>query len=157
MQQVTTTLRQVATFNGTSARGPWLKTVFTDDQGLEFATFKGEIASQASQLLNVPVVVSYTEKQNGQYTNRTLEAIQAVGGAAPAPAAQPAPGIVTQYTPSAASAPESDRQLRIMRQSALERAIMSFVADGEPILTNLPGLYTLAEEFIDFFENGNQS
>lgn len=154
MQQVTTTLRQVATFSGTSARGPWLKTVFTDEQGVEYATFKGEVASVANQLLNVPVVVSFTEKQNGQYTNRTLEAVTPTAGATPSPS--PAQAAAPAYTPSPAVTTEPDRQLRIMRQSALERAIMSFVADGEPILTNLTGLYQLAGEFIDFFENGYQ-
>lgn len=54
--------------------------------GYEFATFNAQLARKAHGLVGQPARITYTEKQNGQYTNRYLEAIDAAPGGGGLPA-----------------------------------------------------------------------
>ncbi len=146
MPEVTTTLTQVKPFSGVSAKGPWTKTVFTDQNGTEFATFKGDVASVAQGFINVPATISYMEEQKGQYTNRTLLAIVAASNGS-VPHAEVA-------TPQAAATSQEVRELRIMRQSGLDRALTAFAIAGQDPIQSLEELYQLSDQFIDYFVNG---
>ncbi len=139
MPEVTTTLTQVKSFSGVSAKGHWTKTVFTDANGTEFATFKGDVASVAQGFLNVPATISYTEEQKGQYTNLTLLAIVAHPEAA---------------TPTTTALSQEAREFRIMRQSGLDRALTAFGIAGQDPIQSLEELYQLSDQFIDYFVNG---
>lgn len=143
----TTVLESVQTFSGTNQRGPWVKTVFTAQGGREYSTFKGDVASKANGFLGQPVNVTYSEKQNGQYTNYTLEDVASTNGSAPqqqAPA--PAPEEGAQHSPG--------KEMKIHRQSALDRAITCFGIAGIDPLQNLDELYELSDQFIEYFNNG---
>lgn len=150
-QKVSTILTGIETFEGTSARGPWTKTVFKAADGSEYQTFEGAVASKASSLLNQPVEVTFTPKQRGQYTNLQLDDVAIVVGAANGAPGTPPPAHPPVATAAAPQPSADSRQYQIMRQSALERAIMSFAADGVEILGSLPELYELADQFVVYF------
>ncbi len=150
MPEVTTTLREVKVFTGTSAKGPWVKTVFVDDGGTEYATFKGEVASVVQGFLNTPAKIEYDEKQNGQYTNRTLLAITPGNGAAPTPVA----ATPTAVTPTQTSESNDERQLRIMRQSGFKCAILAFQAAGIDPIQSFDEVCEFTDNAVDYFMNG---
>lgn len=140
--------------SGTGAKGPWTLSIFKASDGREYTTLDGALASKASALVGQPVRLSYTLRQNGKYTNYNLADVQPVEGVE---------GHVVQSVSAAqnGTSPDEERQLRIMRQSALERALRAFeiaVSQGAPLdpVANTSELYELADEFIDYFTNGNQ-
>lgn len=142
--------------SGTGAKGPWTLSIFRASDGREYTTLDGALASKASALVGQPVRLSYTLRQNGKYTNYNLADVQPVEGVEG--------HVVQDKTPTGPLSGinhEDERQLRIMRQSALERALRAFeiaVSQGAPLdpVANTSELYELADEFIDYFTNGNQ-
>jgi hypothetical protein len=59
MAKAVTTLTDVKTRSGTSARGPWTLSIFSADDGREYSTLEGSLASKANSLLNTPVELEY--------------------------------------------------------------------------------------------------
>jgi hypothetical protein len=145
----TTLVRAFDPVDGTSAKGPWTRCDFKDENDLKFSTFKGDVASVATSLIGQPVEVEFESKQNGEYTNRTLlkvSAVEVAAGSASTP---------TEVTPST-NTYEDDRQLRIMRQSALDRALTAYgIAQLDPI-ESIDEVYKLSDEFIHYFVNGRE-
>lgn len=141
-----TTLTKVGAFPGNGTYGPYVRSVFKDADGVEWTTFKGELASQADALVGQTVEMEGNVEQNGQYTNRTLLKVSAVANGNLAPK-------VDDFTYTVAPV-ESERQLRIMRQSALDRALTAFGIIGQDPIAALEELFELSDQFIDYFVNG---
>lgn len=101
MNQIQTTLvgyepRQVEGRNGTFTIHK-----FKSNDGTVFDTKKLEVSNAAHALMNQPVILTYTETQNGQWTNRTLEGVQtAFGGTTAAPSAAPSPQPQVSVAPT---------------------------------------------------------
>lgn len=147
MPFTTTTLVSHEQKSGSNAKGPWTVNKFKAQDGRQYDTFDKDLAARALERLNVPSVLEYEEVQKGQYTNYTLT------GVAPADSdAAAAPSAPQTAAPAAGG--EDDRQLRIMRQSALERAILTFNTAGQDPLTHQAELLELADQYIDYFVNG---
>lgn len=150
--------------SGQGAKGPWSKSIFTDQQGREFGVWTNNaegaaIASQLLPLLNQSVTVEFETSQRGKFTNYDIKSVTPANGSAPAaaaPQAAPAP-VVQQAPPPQGYESDDDRQLRIMRQSALERAIMSFGSDQVEILTNLDALFELSDQYVVYFTQGREA
>ena len=147
MPSTVTTLTEVRTKSGSSARGPWTMTIFKAADGREYTTFKGDLASKANALLNQTVELEYSERQNGQYTNYDLEGVEAAAVGAVVP--QVYTEAVTQ--PAVSSPPiKNNDQFRtkeqIMRTDALNAALTMFGIIG---LDPLSGV----DEFQGWFES----
>lgn len=56
--------------------------VLVDDSGREFTTFKEPIARQALAAEGRRAKITYHERQNGQFTNVYLDAVEPLGGGA---------------------------------------------------------------------------
>jgi len=171
LPEIRTTLVSHEPKSGTGQRGPWTLHVFKDSSGASFQTFEAPIGNRVYGLLNQPVVLTYTEKpaKDPQYPpNKVIGDVRpdtsAGGSVAPvapkgAPAAPPTePQQNAGPSPTTLPAPVGggdDRELRIMRQSALERAIryqaVHPVRNQDPLPEDL---YGLAEEFIHYFQTG---
>lgn len=158
LKVITTLTRAFDPQSGVGANGqPWTRSDFEAANGMKFSTFKGDIASVAAALLNQTAEIEYTEKQNGQYTNRTLLGITPRPEFGGAQVTHSAPATALHSPPSTHTASSSispDRELRIMRQSALDRALTAFGIEGLNPIQDSDALFQLADEFIDYFNNG---
>lgn len=154
---VTTIARAFDPASGTGPSGkPWTRTDFELGTGVKVQTFKGEVASVARALVGQPVEVEYEETQNGQYTNRTLLSVSAIanGDHATPATANPSPDSSNNHTLSTQTVAEPERQLRIMRQSALDRALTAFGIAGQDPIEHQSELFDLARVYVDFFTTG---
>lgn len=158
-QVVTTTVQSIKTFEGTSQQTgkPWTKYVAVTPDG-EFATFRDAIGEQLPALQGKTATFVYKTEQRGQYTNNVLEGIAGTGDDEAVNH-----GNVTPITPAQPKTPEGGttassyldkREERILRQSALSRAIAAFDAAGLNPVTEGAALLDLAEEYKAYFENG---
>lgn len=132
--------------SGTNKKGIWTLNKFTAADDRQYDTFDKEIASKALGLLGQAVEVSYEERQNGDFTNYTLTDVGLHGNGAQAAAP------VTVSRPAV-----DDRQTMIMRQSGLERAILSFAASNIDPVENQAELLELSDQYIDYFIGGRES
>ena len=134
MATKTTTLSKVGAFDGVNKNGkPYVRSVFKDAEGVEWTTFKGEIASQAEALLGQPVELEVEETQNGQYVNRNLVSVKAhQNGNTPATVATPDVAQVTQaeYVPPAVTTGPSAKDRQIAKAVALKLSQEAFVSQG---------------------------
>lgn len=131
------------------------KNTFLSADDRRFTVWDAGIASQLLPYVGSgqPVTLTYETEVNGQYTNLIVRSAQTNG----------APPAVTQQ----AAAPQADsgyqrakspeENLRIMRQSALERAILTFGASGASPLDDIDALLELSDQFIDYFNGGRQA
>jgi hypothetical protein len=140
---------------GNSQHGTWVLNLFKDAAGVTYQIFtdpKTGIANKTAHLLNQPAILEYRDKpaKDPQYPpNKEIVDIQPDTSA---PAVSEAP-VASQAPPTRAAFALSsgdDRQIQIMRQSALERAIRWFGVAGE----GWPGLYVQSEEFLHYFQTG---
>ncbi len=107
--------------------GKFTMTMFQTQSGREYATSKGEIASQAVLLMNQPVEIEHEVVQKGDYTNYYLQGIKTANGAAPVPQADPGP------IPANATFPQGDRDAAIAKAVALKAATETIKSLGEPV------------------------
>lgn len=150
MPQIQTVLQSHSSNSGSNSRGGWTLHVFKAVNGDEFKTFDAGIGNKAFGLMNQPVTVEYGEKpaKDPKYgPDKILQGITATEGA-PAVQAPPVAVAPTQTAPTT-----DDRQIQIMRQSALERAIRYYDAQPKDGFTT-DDIYALADEFVDYFVNG---
>ncbi len=106
--------------------GPSTLTTFQTASGREYATFKGEIASQANLLIGVPnSVIEYDEVKKGDYTNYYLTGAKAGDG-------QTANTTPATPIPANATFPVGDREAAIARAVALKAAVDTLPSLGEP-------------------------
>ena len=142
MSEQVVTISKVFKEHGVSKKdgSPWTRYDVKDAGGNKYQTFNAELGAQADAATGQSVTVSYHEETRGQYTNYVLDAIK-TGGA------------VNTETANDAPSPESERQLRIMRQSGLERAILASKALGIDV-SSVDDLYEISDQFVDYFVNG---
>jgi hypothetical protein len=160
LPQVKTTLIGYQAKNGTGARGPWTLHLYTDAAGQSYRTFEAPISNRVYGLLNQPVVLTYEEKpaRDPQYPpNRVIQDVQqdlSFPAAPVAPvAAQAAPALPPTTPPAPVGGGADDRQVQIMRQSALERAIRWIDVLGVAAYEG-DDPYALTEEFLHYFQTG---
>lgn len=164
MSQIQTTLTAHFAQSGTNARGAWTRHDFTSVSGEKYQTFDAAVANRvygfsfgdANQPNNKPIVITYDEKpaKDPQYPpNKVITGIEA----ATVPEA-PSVAPVASQTPPTVGVPvgsggPDERQIQIMRQSALERAIR-FVNGDPGAEGGTFEIYNLAEEFLNYFVTG---
>ena len=134
--QAVVTLTGYKFFEGTNAKGPWKKNVFTSSEGKEFYTFQAPLATQAHAFVTSgqPVAVEYEEElRDGKYTNYKLTAVSVAPDSYGVP--QPTTISSAQYPLSPATLTQESKEERIARAVALKAAIEIFTAIGQdPIL-----------------------
>lgn len=141
MAEQVVTITGVFTQQGNNARGPWTRYDVKDAGGNKYQTFDAELGAKAQAVQGQSVTLTFHEEARGQYTNNVLDGIKtSVNGA-------------TNAAPSVPSESQDDRQLRIMRQAGLERAILAASAIGIE-LSSVDDLYAISDQFVDYFVNG---
>jgi hypothetical protein len=149
MKLTTTLTKAFEPAHGNGANGPWTRSDFQSEGGLKFSTFKGEVASVATALIGQLVEIEYDEKQNGEYTNRTLKAVKvaAEGATANEPKQQ-------QPASSGGSKGEFRTPAQIIRTSALVSAVQSFEAAQLDPVAQLADVLEQAVVFEKFITEG---
>ena len=154
MQQVVTLTGVEVKSKGSNKRGPWALRIFDSAGGTKFQTFDVADGEALEAKIGTPVELTYEVEENGNFTNNVIKSFKE--GAA-----------VPDYYGAGQSAPQgavntNDRELRIMRQSALDRAINT-VGHGiveiegvkvTPDKINPYDLFRLADTYILYFEAG---
>lgn len=135
--QTTTTLKFKDSKSGTSARGPWKLNIFEGGDGRDYTTLKGDVASKVMANDGALFTVEFSERQNGKFTNYSLDD------------AEVAPeGAKPQAAPSAnggGKGGEFRSPAQIIRTSALESAVQSFyAAQLDPVADKVGVLETAA-------------
>lgn len=145
--QTQTILKTQESKTGTGKTGkPWTLRVFQAANGNSYQTFEASIANKAYELLGEPATIEFEEQERNGYVNYVLLGVEPAAGAVESrtqPENRVSPDVVH----------EDDRQIRIMRQSALDRAI-SATAAGIAEASSEDDLYRIADRFIDYFVNG---
>lgn len=158
MPSINVTLTSYDKREGNGNRGPWVLHLFKDSAGGSYQTFEAPISNKAYGLLDKPVVLTYEEKpaRDPQYPpNKVIKGIEpdlSAPAVSEAPVASQTPPTVASSALIPVSSGADDRQIQIMRQSALERAIRASI--GEIDLTYKKSTYDLAEEFLHYFQTG---
>ncbi len=161
MPSVNVTLTSYDKREGQGQRGPWTLHLFKDSAGQSYQTFEAPISNRAYGLLNQPVVLEYKDKpsKNPEYPpNKEIVDIQPDTSVVrtddpglPPTTTSEAPTTTGRAAFAANSG--DDRQIQIMRQSALERAIRALSAqiDG---FDEQYSVYELSEQFLHYFQTG---
>lgn len=159
--------RQATARTGPNAGGQFTVHEFFTADDLKFDTTKAEIANVAYALLNQPVTVTYEETQNGQYTNRKLQAVQAAGadGAPMAPGVLPNAAAAAPSAPTSAPAPQQSSGTRmpdspetagrIARSVGLEQALKA-VELGICQVSTVDELFNVAAGFAVYVFKGSR-
>ncbi len=156
MPSVNVTLTSYDKKEGQGQRGPWTLHLFKDSAGQSYQTFEAPISNRAYGLLNKPVVLEYKDKpaKNPEYPpNKEIVDIQLDVAALEAIEDEhynPPTNALTSGAPLVNSG--DDRQIQIMRQSALERAIRFYGYSGQAY--GEVQIYELSEEFLHYFQTG---
>lgn len=140
-------------WTGTNKFGkPSSLNVFTDTQGKEFSTFDPSIAAQLLTTMGQTVTISFETKPRGDRIDYNIKSVGV------APVANAVPQVAPAQVAPAPSAPPQDneeRQLRIMRQSATERAILAFGAAGLDPVENWREMLEYADSvLLPYFTGG---
>jgi hypothetical protein len=146
---VTTLSDPVEVASGNNARGAWKLLKLTGGDGRDYTTFDGNLASKAASIsgpVKVEFETSEKVKDGKTFTDYKLKDVEPTDEA---PVAAPA----TQFFPKASKG-EFRSPEQIIRTSALEFAVMSFVNVGIDPIQDLEGLYKLATDHADFITNG---
>jgi len=152
-------MNQVVTFSsvetkktGNSKRGPWALRLFTTAGGTKFQTFDVDLGESLEGHLNLPLEITYEIEDNGDFKNNVIKGWKPSENGATV--SEP-----VQSTSNGETAEE--KQLRIMRQSALDRAISSVAGglvtdDNDVPLTSVDEstLFAIADRYVDYFVNG---
>ena len=152
MSEQIVTISKVFEEHGNGQKGPWTRYDVKDAGGNKYQTFNAQLGAQAKEAQGKSVILTYHEEARGQFTNYVIDAIKAQGSLVEA-----AQEAVNAPKSAASTETDGDRQLRIMRQSGLERAILT-AAQLPDIFTrpieSVDELYALADQFVDYFVNG---
>ncbi len=140
--ELVATIEKVFTTTGESSKGPWTR-YDVKAAGKKFQTFKDAVGKQAQKLEGQTVKLTYREVARGEYTNYELDAVEPDDRGA----------AFTNAEVKEIQSSDDVRQLRIMRQSALDRAI-STVAAGIVEVDGADALFAIANTYIDYFVNG---
>lgn len=142
-------MNQVVTFvdtavdgkKGTNKFGPFWFRVFKTAGGDRYQTFDVDLGDKIAASFGTPVEVTYEVEENGKYQNNVLKGIREETASANLQA-------LLEQNP-----PQDSRELRIMRQSGLDRAINTVKA-GIVEVDGVADLFRLSDAYIDYFENG---
>jgi hypothetical protein len=134
MAKAVTTLTDVKTRSGTSARGPWTLSIFSAADGREYSTLEGSLASKANSLLNTPVELEYGPGNDPvKYPNSfKLNDVQAAASGAVVTTTDSISGQPVQHLAGLASSssPQKNDQFRtkeqIMRTDAYNATLTLF-------------------------------
>jgi hypothetical protein len=141
MAEVITTVEDVKVVAEGNKNGrDWTKSAVIAGDGREYATFDGELASEASRLKGQTVKITFTESQRGKYTNYDLTDIESAEGATP---------VAINSNGSSSRKDEFRSKYEIRYTAALEQAITAFGVSGVDVITKVPELYELADEFFE--------
>jgi hypothetical protein len=151
--QTQTVLTSHQSKSGSNAKGGWTMHIFKTADGTSYQTFDTALGNKAYGLLNQPVSLIFESETRGDYTNNVLKSIDGAAGAAPA--APAATAAATAVAPIQTGETDDQKQVRIMRQSALERAILAGT-EGYIEIKSVDDLYALSDQFLDYFKNGRQ-
>ena len=141
MQQVVTLTSVEVKSKGSNKRGPWALRIFDSAGGTKFQTFDVADGEALEAKIGTPVELTYEVEENGNFTNNVIKSFSDVGKVLSG-VAEAAPPVNT-----------NDRELRIMRQSALDRAINT-VGHGIVQADDVSDLFKLADTYILYFEAG---
>lgn len=131
-----------ATIDGVTVKGTARGDVFKiQANGKELATFDRALATRAKELTGQSAFITYAEVQKGQYTNLYLDAIEPAGGTA---------GGFTREAPAAA---DPERELRIMRQTAVKAACTLAPSLDGPV--GASDIFVMADRFVEYFQSGS--
>jgi hypothetical protein len=146
---VTTLSDPVEVASGTNAKGAWKLLKLTGGDGRDYTTFDGNLASKAAAAegaLRVEYEEVAKQKDGRTFTDYKLKDVEPTSEA-------PVPVPVEQDFPKASKG-EFRTPEQIIRTSALEFAVTSFVNVGIDPIQDLEGLYKLATDHADFITNG---
>jgi len=141
MQQVVALTGVEVKSKGSNKRGPWALRIFDSAGGTKFQTFDVADGEALEAKIGTPVEITYEVEENGNFTNNVIKSFSDVGKVLSG-VAEAAPPVNT-----------NDRELRIMRQSALDRAINT-VGHGIVQAEDVSDLFKLADTYILYFEAG---
>jgi len=141
MQQVVTLTGVEVKSKGSNKRGPWALRIFDSAGGTKFQTFDVADGEALEAKIGTPVELTYEVEENGNFTNNVIKSFSDAGKVLSG-VAEAAPPVNT-----------NDRELRIMRQSALDRAINT-VGHGIVQADDVSDLFKLADTYILYFEAG---
>lgn len=159
--------------------GPFTVHEFFTQDGTKFDTSKTDVANAAYALAfangaptNAALLVTYEEKQNGQWTNRRITAVQGAGDGAMAPGVMPsgsqqAPTAAPSSAPATSSAPTTggtgqnyrptapEDAARMSRSKGLELAIKA--AEGGLIsISGIDDFFGIAGSFAQYIFKGSR-
>ena len=143
------------TKSGNGKKGPWTLHLFTDKNDQVYKTFETALANELAGTRGQQVTVEYEERPSrGDYppdkiVQKLISAGNAVNTTSGAAVSVGEDGVVKHVVTT-----PDDRQMQIMRQSALERAIR-FYALGSTKPTPA-SLFALSDKFVDYFVHGAQ-
>ena len=141
MNQVVTLTGVEVKSKGSNKRGPWALRIFDSAGGTKFQTFDVAVGEALEKSLGSAVDLTYEVEENGNFTNNVVKSFKDAGKVLSG-VAEAAPPVNT-----------NDRELRIMRQSALDRAINT-VGHGIVEVDGVTDLFRLADQYILYFEAG---
>ena len=155
MAKTTTTLTGVTTKNGSSAKGPWVLSIFSAADGGDFTTFDGGLASKASSLIGKSVEVTFEESQNGQFTRRTMQSVELVGAGEVAVMDTPVnKDNGTAYGPLRPQNDQFRTKEQIMRTDATNQALAYFALAGIDPIENPDEFAAWVDTFYKNIEQG---
>lgn len=153
--------------------GSKTKNVFTDTTGREFQVWKQDVAAVIFATFGQPITVTGKAKPNGEWMNLDVEAampgVGTIDGGAPAPTtvvppqATIAPQTATIAPPQASPAPAAtsngavtgaQKDARITRAAALDRALTAFGIAGHDPIANQDELFELSELYAEYLRDG---
>lgn len=111
---------------------------FPAEDGNKYETLQGDVAQKAADLVGKPAKIRYSVKQNGEYTNYYIDAIEATNGDDGVTPEQAAVAVNTawkRYPQVAGSGEGASRQNSIERQNSLTNATNAALAladDNDP-------------------------
>ncbi len=123
-----------------TSKGPmW---IVVDDKDKEYATKKADIGEQAKTLMmqSQPAVLTFTEVQKGDYTNRYLDGVRPGHNGQPAPAAQQ----------SFSSPAPTSKDVMIWRMTA-SKVAHQYIPEGERTFQNL---VIMSERIVEYYIHG---
>jgi len=151
------TLTGFETKSGNNDSGGWTLYLFKDAGGNKYQTFEDDLGLAAAGLIGKSVEVEYEVQERDlpakgdrpatTVRNNVLKSVKEVDNGGP--------GQMQSVNAAQVNSRSYDdeRQLRIMRQSALDRAINT-VAAGIAEVSGFRDLFEIADEFILYFEAG---
>lgn len=139
------TIRGVFEETGHKNGKDWTRYDIKDAGGNKYQTFDVGLGQKAKDAKGQRVKLTWVEEARGQYTNNVLKSVELLDTVVVSANDE----SVIKHVPES----DGDRQLRIMRQSGLERAILAAnILELENV--DIETLFQISDQFVDYFVNG---